>query len=101
MSLATELGLDVEGVGDNAHPTPARHDHINFCGAAFGTQRVERVGGDDKFRENLRCSRQPITRGCHRATRQHEETLHDSTGSSQRRVPGRGLVRAAGARVAR
>jgi hypothetical protein len=34
-----------------------------YDGVAFGTQRVERVAGDDKFRENLRCSRQPITRG--------------------------------------
>ena len=66
MSLATEFGLDVEGVG------AVEVDVIVLCrcqvclvydGVAFSTQRVERVAGDDKFRENLRCSRQPITRG--------------------------------------
>jgi hypothetical protein len=66
VSLATEFGLDVEGVG------AVEVDVIVLCrcqvclvydGVAFGTQRVERVASDDKFRENLRCSRQPITRG--------------------------------------
>ena len=66
MSLPTEFGLDVEGVG------AVEVDVIVLCrcqvclvydGVAFGTQRVQRVAGDDKFRENLRCSRQPITRG--------------------------------------
>ena len=69
MSLATEFGLDVEGVGAVEVDLV---DVIVLCrcqvclvydGVAFGTQRVERVAGDDKLRENLRCSRQPITRG--------------------------------------
>jgi hypothetical protein len=69
VSLATEFGLDVEGVGavevDVVDVIVLRRCQVClvYDGVAFGTQRAERVAGDDKFRENLRCSRQPITRG--------------------------------------